>query len=1583
MDGDGAEPVDVPKDDFMAREYQVELFEGAKEANTIVCLGTGTGKTFIAVMLIRELEREIRVPFEEGGKRTFFLVPTVPLVVQQQKAIQAHTSLRIGGYIGDMNVDNWDATRWHKEFVNSEVLVMTPDIFKIILHHGFLPLSRVNLLIFDECHRAVKNHTYREIMRCMDVVEQHLCPRVLGLTASVINSKATEVQVERKMHSLEMAMRSRVLTVSDQTSMSRYGTKPKEIVVEFHSGRTPVELPEFTASKKMTTSQGQDLLRRVESLPNVTREMGVWCGQLTAQIFIEEARKLLERTEESRVVEEVSQCLGWFRKVHAALSESYSPDVSYVEHRLLALATPKLKKLLEVLRMFRPEQPGGESALCGIVFVKERVVARVLCAWLSQVSKDIPLYGFVKPHFIVGHGSTINQSTKECGMPFKRQCKILEQFRRQECNLLVATSVVEEGMDVPKCSLVVRFDFPPDYRSYVQSKGRARAKQSFYLMMVSREMCQISCASLAGYHTVESLLMTKCHKRKAPLDSEVVLSFAVDELLPPYMPVKQDGAARITMTSAISLVNRYCVMLPSDIFTRLQPDYTICPVVKGDREYFVCTVYLPMTSPLKEPIQGQPMETKRYAKMAAALETCKRLHQIGELDDNMLPVKRTLNFLEESEDEAEEPGVPKPGTKKRRRVYRKKVCRLFREAWVAKPGLYRLHVLTTQLVRLASDVQNWRKERLADPEDSPLWFGILLQEDMPIVPSFPIYTRSGEEVVTVSRVGSVLLSEEQCERLQRFHRFVCDEVFRLRERPLLSFSPGTTPNCATLAPVMQGGGSATIDWPFVDAVLNHKKPAKSEHFQFHEYAYEDAVVVPQYVPHNIFFHTYYLKKVHFDLCPESVPVTGKPSFSEYLLSLHNLRVTNPSQPILELNFTEKRHNLLTPRFHNRRGDKFVKKLTTKRIEFRVPEFCDIHPIPASVWRKAVCLPSIFYRLNQLLLAEEIRSTIAAETGVGLVTVGVDWPVLDFQSASFERTVAAGTGEEIEFGTLLRGHSDAELIRMPQISKSFEYQPELEGNPGPSPGRLLEALTPAKAADGFDLERLEVLGDSFLKFAVTIDLYCGETAAQEGLLTQGRSRIISNRNLHRLGCAMGIGEMVAAEWFNPHQNWLPPGYCVPEWCEDMMLDVDFVAWALQKDTKWFSSVTAEKLASAYEAYKEEKSQPGYVQPSRDTSGAMPLCTTSQLPDKSVADSVEALIGAYLLVCGPVGALKVMKWMGIRLAQCDLESVSNGSDGTTVRGFMGFPPPQTALLNYVPHPKEELAATMENMADTVADVERALEYTFTDRSFLLQAVTHASYYKNRLTDCYQRLEFLGDAVIDYLVTRYLYELPKKFSPGQLTDLRSSLVNNTFFASLVVKHGLHHCFKHCNPGLFSAIGRFVSYQVQERLWVPKEEEQTDEAWVREELQELLDLNAGLDKGEDCTYWKALERHYCHEEECQEPEEVEVPKALGDLFESLIGAVFLDCGMSLDRVWRIIYRMFGREIESFSQNVPMPPVRELVERFPDARFSPAEVLGNNKVKVQLSVTGKTLACVAKSKKLAKMALAKKCLRMVKQCGS
>lgn len=82
---------------------------------------------------------------------------------------------------------------------------------------------------------------------------------------------------------------------------------------------------------------------------------------------------------------------------------------------------------------------------------------------------------------------------------------------------------------------------------------------------------------------------------------------------------------------------------------------------------------------------------------------------------------------------------------------------------------------------------------------------------------------------------------------------------------------------------------------------------------------------------------------------------------------------------------------------------------------------------------------------------------------------------------------------------------------------------------------------------------------------------------------------------------------------------------------------------------------------------------------------------------------------------------------------------------------------------------------------------------------------------LEDCYQRLEFLGDAILDYLITKHLYEDPRQHSPGVLTDLRSALVNNTIFASLAVKYDYHKYFKAVSPELFHVIDDFVQFQLE----------------------------------------------------------------------------------------------------------------------------------------------------------------------------
>ena len=119
--------------------------------------------------------------------------------------------------------------------------------------------------------------------------------------------------------------------------------------------------------------------------------------------------------------------------------------------------------------------------------------------------------------------------------------------------------------------------------------------------------------------------------------------------------------------------------------------------------------------------------------------------------------------------------------------------------------------------------------------------------------------------------------------------------------------------------------------------------------------------------------------------------------------------------------------------------------------------------------------------------------------------------------------------------------------------SFDKQPDLIGHPGPSPSIILQALTMSNANDGINLERLETIGDSFLKYAITTYLYCTYENTNEGKLSFLRSKQVSNLNLYRLGRKKELGESMIATKFEPHDNWLPPCYFVPKELEQALID----------------------------------------------------------------------------------------------------------------------------------------------------------------------------------------------------------------------------------------------------------------------------------------------------------------------------------------------------------------------------------------------------------------------------------------------
>ena len=114
----------------------------------------------------------------------------------------------------------------------------------------------------------------------------------------------------------------------------------------------------------------------------------------------------------------------------------------------------------------------------------------------------------------------------------------------------------------------------------------------------------------------------------------------------------------------------------------------------------------------------------------------------------------------------------------------------------------------------------------------------------------------------------------------------------------------------------------------------------------------------------------------------------------------------------------------------------------------------------------------------------------------------------------------------------------------------------------------------------------------------------------------------------------------------------------------------------------------------------------------------------------------------------------------------------------------------------------------LTDEFTATEKALNYRFRDHSLLVQAFTHTSLPRdyNPIPNSYEQLEFLGDALLDFLVTRHLYLNHRNMSPGNLTDLRSAVVNNYSFAVLAVKLGFAKHLKSLSPPLFHIVNKFI---------------------------------------------------------------------------------------------------------------------------------------------------------------------------------
>lgn len=146
---------------------------------------------------------------------------------------------------------------------------------------------------------------------------------------------------------------------------------------------------------------------------------------------------------------------------------------------ILSNSSNQVQKLLIFLKKFAEEHT--DQPMKGLIFVQRRYTARILCHVIRRYSNAYP-HLKISIDFMTGRNAFMPDSV-ETLINNKNNSRVLDKFKRGDINLIVATSVLEEGIDLQECNLVVCYDTPTTFRSYVQTKGRARMRQSTYVIM--------------------------------------------------------------------------------------------------------------------------------------------------------------------------------------------------------------------------------------------------------------------------------------------------------------------------------------------------------------------------------------------------------------------------------------------------------------------------------------------------------------------------------------------------------------------------------------------------------------------------------------------------------------------------------------------------------------------------------------------------------------------------------------------------------------------------------------------------------------------------------------------------------------------------------------------------------------------------------------------------------------------------------------------------------------------------------------------------------------------------------------------
>lgn len=485
------------------RGYQKDIADSGYNKNTLVILPTALGKTVIAILV------SAHALYNHRRKRVLVIAPTRPLVVQHMKSF--FSVLKISqDQLTEITGKTQPLARtaiWNNKAIR--LIFATPEVVRNDLPDNRLNLEDFSLLIFDEAHRAVKDYAYTVIAR--KYIDQSEYPVILGMTASpgsdikriqdVCNNLfiehleyRTEEDVDVKPYVNPIDINWQWVNLTSEHNYIRsilrnmlddklrwlirrgYLRSKRDIRWIFKR-----DLIDAGAEIRYNLELSQEELRTSLYFALMQQSSALtllYCVELIESQGSYSLKKFLDRTES-----ETSK-----NSENSTFNRPSTNTGGGKAHKSL-LNDPKIKEVLTLLNTLRIEHP---KLTCLIETLKEKLSNHISSSVIQSYNKAtrgnyslkaivFTQYRDTAQHIVdilnsndITASRFVGQAKKEgdVGMKQEEQAQVLDSFRRGEFSVLVATSIAEEGLDIPEVDLVIFYEPIPSEIRYIQRRGR-------------------------------------------------------------------------------------------------------------------------------------------------------------------------------------------------------------------------------------------------------------------------------------------------------------------------------------------------------------------------------------------------------------------------------------------------------------------------------------------------------------------------------------------------------------------------------------------------------------------------------------------------------------------------------------------------------------------------------------------------------------------------------------------------------------------------------------------------------------------------------------------------------------------------------------------------------------------------------------------------------------------------------------------------------------------------------------------------------------------------------------------------------